>query len=316
MYTVKELNMATIRKRNKSFQAIIRKSGFTLTKSFSTKTEAKQWAQKIESEINEGNQPATKISLTFGEAIDSYNNNHLIKKKSYKKEQSRIALLKNRFGSKNLQDINSRLLSQFREERLQIRSPYSVSNELSLILRVLRYATIDLGVQMEIPAVRRPSLPQGRARRPTNDELQMLRESLDPVMSSLLDLAIETAMRRSEISGINPDALTGNTITLSETKNGTKRIVPLSNLAIRCINQLKGNKIPRPETISKKFHEACKDNEIHDLRWHDLRHHATSLLFERGLNMMEVSAITGHKTLQMLKRYTHLRAEDLARKLG
>ena len=47
----------------------------------------------------------------------------------------------------------------------------------------------------------------------------------------------------------------------------------------------------------------------------DLRHEATSRFFERGLNVMEVAAITGHKDLRMLQRYTHLRAEDLALKL-
>lgn len=52
------------------------------------------------------------------------------------------------------------------------------------------------------------------------------------------------------------------------------------------------------------------------LHLRDLRHEATSRLFEKGLNIMEVSAITGHKDLKMLKRYTHLKAEDLALKLG
>ena len=61
---------------------------------------------------------------------------------------------------------------------------------------------------------------------------------------------------------------------------------------------------------------ACKRADIEDLRLHDLRHEATSRLFEKGLNPMQVAAITGHKTLQMLKRYTHLRAEDLAKLLG
>ena len=55
---------------------------------------------------------------------------------------------------------------------------------------------------------------------------------------------------------------------------------------------------------------------IKDLHFHDLRHEATSRFFEKGLNVMEVGAITGHKDLRMLQRYTHLRAEDLAIKLG
>jgi integrase len=59
-----------------------------------------------------------------------------------------------------------------------------------------------------------------------------------------------------------------------------------------------------------------KRTGIKNLRLHDLRHEATTRFFELGLNIMEVSAITGHKDLQMLKRYTHLKAEDLALKLG
>lgn len=52
------------------------------------------------------------------------------------------------------------------------------------------------------------------------------------------------------------------------------------------------------------------------LRWHDLRHEAASRLFEKGLHPMEVASITGHRSMQMLKRYTHLNAESLLAKLG
>jgi integrase len=61
---------------------------------------------------------------------------------------------------------------------------------------------------------------------------------------------------------------------------------------------------------------AIRRAAIEDLRFHDLRHEATTRLFEKGLNIMEVASITGHKDLRMLRRYTHLKAEDLARKLG
>ncbi len=59
-----------------------------------------------------------------------------------------------------------------------------------------------------------------------------------------------------------------------------------------------------------------KRTGIKNLRLHDLRHEATTRFFELGLNIMEVSTITGHKDLKMLKRYTHLKAQDLALKLG
>ena len=64
------------------------------------------------------------------------------------------------------------------------------------------------------------------------------------------------------------------------------------------------------------FTRATRRAGIMGLRFHDLRHEATSRFFERGLNVMEVASVTGHKTLQMLKRYTHLSATDLATRLG
>lgn len=72
------------------------------------------------------------------------------------------------------------------------------------------------------------------------------------------------------------------------------------------------------ESMSQAFERACEPHRatIVGLRFHDLRHEAANRLFEKGLNVMEVAAITCHKILEMLKRYTHLRAEDLAQKLG
>lgn len=71
----------------------------------------------------------------------------------------------------------------------------------------------------------------------------------------------------------------------------------------------------KPDSITQAFKRICKSAKISDLRFHDLRHEATSRFFELGLNIMEVSSITGHKDLRMLKRYTHLKTEDLAQKL-
>ena len=96
----------------------------------------------------------------------------------------------------------------------------------------------------------------------------------------------------------------------------------LSRRAVKTIRslprRLDGRLFPEAgaSSVSHKFRALCNAAGIEGLRFHDLRHEATSRLFEFGLNPMEVAAITGHKTLVMLKRYTHLRAEDLARKLG
>ena len=68
--------------------------------------------------------------------------------------------------------------------------------------------------------------------------------------------------------------------------------------------------------LSGAFLKLCRKVSIDDLHLHDLRHEATSRFFEKGLNPVEVATITGHKDTKMLMRYTHLRAEDLVKRLG
>ena len=108
---------------------------------------------------------------------------------------------------------------------------------------------------------------------------------------------------------------------LPMTKNGSSRTVPLSTKAITVLDSLpkdiSGKVFPvSPYALRGVWRRATKKLGIENLRFHDLRHEATCRFFELGLNVMEVAAITGHKDLRMLQRYTHLRAEDLAKKLG
>ena len=60
---------------------------------------------------------------------------------------------------------------------------------------------------------------------------------------------------------------------------------------------------------------TCNKTYIKGLRFHDLRHEATSRLFEKGLSIMEVASITGHKDIRMLRIYTHLQTNNLVKKL-
>ncbi len=108
---------------------------------------------------------------------------------------------------------------------------------------------------------------------------------------------------------------------LPDTKNNLRRDVPLSTKAVQIFESIRGSSNDRvfpitPESVKSAFKDAVNRGGLSDLRFHDLRHEATSRFFEKGLDMMEVATITGHKTLTMLKRYTHLKAEDLAKKLG
>ncbi len=118
---------------------------------------------------------------------------------------------------------------------------------------------------------------------------------------------------------INLDRRTAH---LPDTKNGESRTVPLSTTAIQVLHaqpqSVHGPAFPgtTTEAIKRAYIRAVRRADIENLRFHDLRHEATTRLFEKGLNIMEVASITGHKDLRMLRRYTHLKAEDLAGKLG
>jgi integrase len=174
------------------------------------------------------------------------------------------------------------------------------------------------------------------------DEIQTLsRLTESRQLPSLIDLAVETGMRLSELTGARWEHLdlAQRTLHLPDTKNGDSRTVPLSTAALTTLLKLRNSFAepnsgrvfditPHAATVAfrravkrarKAYLESRGDRQdeglFSNLRFHDLRHEAVSRLFERGLNVVEVSSISGHKTLQMLKRYTHLRAADLAKKL-
>lgn len=108
---------------------------------------------------------------------------------------------------------------------------------------------------------------------------------------------------------------------LPETKNGSKRDIPLSIKArdalIRLGVKTKGPVFSyRAAGLKSSWRYMLESLGIEDLHFHDLRHEAVSRLMELGtLDLMEVAAISGHRSLQMLKRYTHLKAQKLVRKL-
>jgi integrase len=150
------------------------------------------------------------------------------------------------------------------------------------------------------------------------------REARNRWLLPLVQLALETAMRQGELLRLHWEYIDLNrrTAHLPDTKNGEARTVPLSSTAIAVLRAL-----PRTlhgdvfrgvttEAVKRSYMRATRRACIKDLRFHDLRHEATTRLFEKGLNIMEVASVTGHKDLRMLRRYTHLKAEDLARKLG
>jgi len=327
--------MASIRPRydgqgaQTGWQVRITRRGFPQqNKMFRSKREAETWAASVESQMLKGSWLDTTEAdnTTLADALDRYGREVSSLKKSGKIEMYRIGTLKtDKIAKLHLSRIRGADLAEYRDRRLAAGlSDSSVRLELAILSNLFTVAMKEWrmeGLRNPVLSVRKPAPGKARDRRLLPDEEKRLLAECAPPLKAIILFALETGMRRGEIQKMLwKDVDLGNcTAKLFDTKNGDNRTIPLSSRAIAVLKALPRNingKVFPGADISHSFAAACRRAGITGLRFHDLRHEATSRLFEKGFNPMQVAAITGHKTLQMLKRYTHLRAEDLAKMLG
>jgi len=332
--------MATIRKSKSSkgyrYHVQIRLAGYpNQSKTFSNINEAKRWSILTEDKLRKGYYESTDEAgtLTLRNILDRYIEEVLPLKKSKQPVISSSRIINAHLGEYSLLNLSRSVCSSYRDTRLQSVSSSTVKKEISLLSRVINVAIKDWNIFLPygnpINSICKPKESKARSRRLENDELSLLLNSSPELMKNVITLLIETGIRRGElckitINNINFD---DKTLILIDTKNGDNREIPLTQNAISALNQLitlnpscNTNIIPivsvHPDCLSHNFHRICVNLNITNLRLHDLRHEATSIFFEKyGLNIMEVSAITGHKDLKMLKRYTHLKATNLLQKI-
>ncbi|WP_226818630.1 site-specific integrase [Acidithiobacillus montserratensis] len=322
------------------WQAKVRKQGFPAqSKTFRTKAEAQAWAKAVETDMERGQwrDRSETEATTLGQLIERYLREITPEKKGAAQEVSHCQAILNHDISKcSVATIYSKDTSKYRDDRLRLVSPSTVNRELNILSHAFTVAAQDWGMVLPsgnpILHTRRPKVQDRRDRRLHGDEELRLLEAAEwaeqqdnsmPI-ARLIRFALETAMRRGEIAAMRWEHINSSkrVLMVPETKTGEARQVPLSSIAVQVLQSLPrhiSGKAWGPlheASLSRAFARACKRAGIEDLRFHDLRHEATSRLFEKGLNPMQVASITGHKTLQMLKRYTHLRAEDLAKLLG
>ena len=325
--------MATLTKRKDGqWQAKIRRRGYPMvSKTFGTKAKAERWAGIIEKEMDDGSfvSRTEAESTTLKEALQRYLTEITPTKKGAKQESDRVKVwMEHDLACRYLSNLRGADFAQYRDQKIKEGAGAStIRNQLNIISHLFNIARKEWGMESlgnPIQNIRMPKMPAGRDRRLRKGEEALLLENSDYPMQQLIILALETGMRLGEITGMQWQNinLKNSTAILQETKNGERRVVPLSSRAKEAIatlpRHINGYLFPgiSSSSASHRFATICRRGNIKGLRFHDLRHEATSRLFERGLDMMEVASITGHKTLHMLKRYTHLKAEDLARKLG
>lgn len=240
--------MASIRKRvgstGTTYHVQIRRKGLKpLTKSFSSRTLAQQWARQTESALERSEYlDLTEAKTTeLSEILSKYSNEVAIKLKGCSQEQSRCRGVSKRLGDRVLAEITPAVLAQYREERLEQVSPKTVREELSLLQRVFNVCLKDLGITLPnnanpLDLVRKPRGDNPRERRLSPEEYAVIRQV--PVFN----WAIETAMRRGEIATMDWKHvnLLRRSVSLPITKNGTGRTIPLSTVAKTILADLLG----------------------------------------------------------------------------
>jgi len=327
--------MASIRFRSNKWQArVSRKGEQSQVKTFQSKEDAERWARSVEVEWDRGTY--TNIhqaqKTTFGELIERYLREVTPLMRGASADTIRLkAIMRRPIAKENMATLTSSKIAKYRDERLQEIKPSTVVRELAYFSSIINHARREWSLNTPNPVlgVRKPAQPQGRNRLLTYDEERMLLEACTPKANRsiytrpFVILAIETAMRRGEILNLRWEDINYQTRTayLALTKNGESRRVPLSTRAIETLQLLPrsidGRVLPiNFAALETNFKRARDRAGLTDLRIHDLRHTAATRLSEKLPNLLELSAVTGHKSLAMLKRYYHPNAEQLAMKLG
>jgi len=299
-------------------------------------TDARRWASATESAIREGRYFKTIEAKrhTLADLIDKYLEEVLPQRRTDRKNTRRLLLYwKRELGSYTLADVTPALIADRRSKllagvtcRRRQRSPATVVRYLAALSHAYTIAMREWEWVEASPLrrVSKPKEPPGRCRFLSEEErtalLEACQASTSPSLYTVVVLAISTGMRRGEILSLrwHQVDLARGRITLEKTKNGDRRGIPLAGLALQLVAAASkvrridtdllfpGTDPRKPVDITTPWERARKRAKLADFRFHDLRHSAASYMAMAGASTIEIAEVLGHRTLQMVRRYSHL----------
>lgn len=320
-------------------------------RTFDTQEEALAYEAQVERLLDKGIVPMELVSSklqTIGALIELYGLREVLAPSS----RDRLQSLYKAVGSTKTQALTNQWLDNWIESMKANLAPSTIKKNVELLARCVDWAMRrDL-----VPLTKNPmrQLPRGyagrgnrhdtwdgqRSRRLSEDgaEERAIRKTLVKKEECLFfAMALETAMRMREMYTLTVDQVDVNrqTIFLEKTKNGSKRQVPMTSvlkaLLLTYLPTLEDERLfpwwdgvrvddaylnTISSKVSQRFARRFKEAKVIGLRFHDLRHCATSRIYERTtLTDLEIASITGHSDPRMLKRYANLRGSNLAKKL-
>lgn len=345
--------MGTIREYKKSdgtisYHAEVRLRGHPPQRdNFRTKSLAKKWIQDTESAIRDGRhfKSAESKKHTLGELIDRFIFQWLSKHPNRQgKQTALLTWWKDRLGHLLLADITPSAIADARDvllseltRRKRLRSSSTVNRYLAALSKALTIAVQEWGWLESSPMqkVSKPREALGRDRFLSFAEKERLlaacKEAPNPFLYPLVSLSILTAMRFGELIHLKWEDIDFilRSITLKTTKNGDRRVIPLTDTALdifkvcptwkenasgNVFRSVRQNNQSGVISVRTAFENALRAAGIENFRWHDLRHTAASYLAMNGATQGELMAILGHRSPQMTRRYAHF-SQDHIRKL-
>ncbi|MGF6769471.1 integrase [Paraburkholderia sp. GAS199] len=326
--------MATIRQRSDRWQAIVKRQGYPVqSKTFALKKDAEKWARQQERLIDAGqwiDSPEDR-QTTLAALLDRYATEVSKSKRGSRAECYRIESFKKLSLAKHaLSVITPQMVASWRDARLSEVSSGTALRELQLLSHVFSIAIREWGIRLPsnpVSLIRKPRSGKARDRVLTVPERTALVSACGQCHNSwirpVVIFALETAARRGEILSLswNDVDLAHRTATLQVTKSGQPRRIPLSKNCVAMLESLPrsvdGRVFPvSMEAVKQAYERAVVRAGIRNFTFHDLRHDALTRLAKNGLSVLELRAISGHTTANMLQRYVSIDAGDLAAKLG
>jgi len=336
----------TLSKHGKiKYVARIRRNGYpTKCATFILKLDAKRWITLTESSIlherymftEESKEPEKVIRILFSDICEKYLKN-LPKSKHSEIKSSQVKLWSDMLGHLHLNEITTEIVSNIRDKIATQRnmSNATIVRYLSSLSCVFTFAIEELELIDESPVkkVNKPREPKGVVRFLSSEELRLILkasiESKNPYLNTIVTIAVQTGMRKSEILNLTWEDidLERSRIIVRHSKNGTRRSVYLSNESRVLLESIKrkhikfavktnlifpstrkqwSKEIRKPTSIDTSWKKALKTSGVKDFRFHDLRHTCASYLAMNGASLKDISEILGHKSITMTDRYVHL----------
>jgi len=321
----------------------VKRNGKVIFREFSTwdrRKQAEAWIKKLEKQAKaEGGieiLKARKAAATLADAIDRYVL-EAGEKIGRTKQQVLRSLKDYSIAEKACEDITSADIYELAQELSVGRKPQTVGNYLSHLSAIFAIARPAWGVPLDPEAMKDAAIvtkrmgytakSAKRERRPTLDELSTIlthfedRQKRVPQMipmTKIVLFALFSTRRLEEITRITwEDLEEENTrVLVRDMKNPGEKIgnhvwCDLPEPAMRIIRSMPKTKAEifpySTDAIGANFTRACRLLDIEDLHFHDLRHEGVSRLFEMGLTIPHVAAVSGHRSWNSLKRYSHIR---------